>query len=105
MVEPGRALIARGGVDPRSGTSAAGGLSYVAVSWALLLQPLAGGKTRLVSRFRSSCSSDLATRVMNGAYLTGSIGFVMDRRMLRGIKARVENASSGEQSLPPAEVP
>ena len=89
-------LIARGGEDPRSGAALSEGLgeSYVAVSWALLLEPLAGGKTRLVSRFRSSSSSDLTTRVMNGPYFAGSIGFVMDRRMLRGIKDRAEGSGA-----------
>ena len=45
-----------------------------------------------VSRFRSTSSQDVATRIMNGPYLTESIGFVTDHRMLRGIKARVERA-------------
>ena len=93
-VEPNRALIARAGEIPSAASAAtkdaAAKHSYVTVSWALLLEPRPGDRTRLVSRFRSDCSSDLATRVLNGRYLTEAVGFVMDRRMLRGIKERAE---------------
>jgi hypothetical protein len=102
-VEPGRFLIARAGVDPRTGAALSDAAakaadttakSFVAVSWALLLEPHPDGTTRLVSRFRSTCSNDLATRILSGAYLTEAIGFAMDRRMLRGIKQRAERSAT-----------
>jgi hypothetical protein len=87
VVEPGRALIAHAGIDPTTGRANG---DDVAVSWALLLTPLPGGRTRVVSRFRSHYPGDLASCLAYGPYLTESIGFVMDRRMLRGIKQRAE---------------
>jgi hypothetical protein len=42
----------------------------------------------VVSRFRSACSEDLATRLLQGPTLLEPIGFAMDRRMLLGIRER-----------------
>jgi len=59
-------------------------------SWQWLLRPIRGGAaTRLVSRQRNTHPSK--ERVM--WRLIEPIGFVMERRMLRGIKQRVEASS------------
>lgn len=63
----------------------------VAVSWAFLLEPTAEGGTLLKSRYRCACSNDLATRLQYGPAIVEPVGFAMDRRMLRGIKQRVES--------------
>lgn len=85
-LEPGRYLLGHDAPDP---TAVASGQPWVTVTWLFHLEPLDGGGTRLISRFRSDCSDDLATRLRTGPYLTESIGFVMDRQMLKGIEQRV----------------
>jgi hypothetical protein len=63
------------------------------IGWLFCLEPLDGGRrTRLVSRFRSSYEGDWRANLQFGPYFTESIGFVMDRRMLLGVKERVEAA-------------
>jgi hypothetical protein len=66
------------------------GRPWASVSWLFFLEPIGETRSRLVSRFRSACSDDLASRLAYGPYVTESIGFVMDRRMLLGVKERVE---------------
>jgi hypothetical protein len=53
------------------------------------VEPLGAGRCRVVSRFRTACSDDLATRLMQGPALLEPVGFAMDRRMLLGIRERV----------------
>lgn len=63
----------------------------VSVSWLFFVEPLEGGRSRFISRFRSHYAGKrLATRLAYGPYVTESIGFAMDRRMLLGVKERVE---------------
>jgi len=86
-VEPGRYFLAHA---PR-----AAGESWAAVSWLFLVEPLSPGRSRFISRFRSDCSDDLATRLAYGPLLVEPVGFVMDRRMLRGVKERAERGRRG----------
>jgi hypothetical protein len=65
---------------------------FAALSWLFLVEPLPGGGTRLISRFRSSYSDDVATRLQYGPTFVEPVGFVMDRRMLLGIRERAEAA-------------
>lgn len=74
-IEPGRAIIL-GGDDPPT-------------SWGFILEPIDEASTRLISRFRQNFEPTpgniLAWRVF-----TDPITFVMERKMLQGIKARAE---------------
>lgn len=89
-VEPGRWFVVEAGEEFRiwpdlDREKAAHG------SWLFYVEPLDDGRrSRVISRFRADFTDDLATRLMYGPWLTESIGFVMDRRMLIGIKERVE---------------
>jgi hypothetical protein len=85
-VEPGRSLVAVAPADEKARNS---GKPWAAASWAFLLDPRSAGGCRVVSRFRSACSDDLATRLMQGPALLEPVGFAMDRRMLLGIRDRV----------------
>jgi hypothetical protein len=91
-VQPAERLLVSAGLDPETGKAPVSGSQrrYVAVSWLFQLEPLPGGRTRLISRYRCACSGDLATRLAYGPYIAESVGFVMDRRMLLGIKQRAE---------------
>lgn len=91
-IEPGRYFVAHATPHKPAKGAAARAVSepWVTVSWLFLVEPIAGGRSRFISRFRSACSDDVATRLAYGPYVTESIGFVMDRRMLLGVKQRAE---------------
>ncbi len=82
-VEPGRALVLRGGVP--MGEKA----SPYDSTWAFVLRDGSGGTTRLVVRERYGYSRWWARFIVEPTEL---ISFVMSRRMLRGIRDRAERA-------------
>jgi hypothetical protein len=84
-VERGRYLVAH--AAPRAKDEAR---PWVEASWLFLVEPLGPGHCRLVSRYRAACSEDLRTRLSFGPAIVEPIGSEMDRRMLVGVKARVE---------------
>lgn len=86
-VDPGRSLVA---YSPSTEPEPKPGAPWTSVSWAFLLEPLSNGCCRVVSRFRSACSDDVATLLFQGPTFLEPIGFAMDRRMLLGIRERVE---------------
>jgi hypothetical protein len=83
VVQPGRALVLRGGV-PIGRTP-----SPYEFTWAFVLRDQADGSTRLVVRERYGYSRWWACLLVEPAEL---ISFVMSQRMLRGIKQRAERA-------------
>jgi hypothetical protein len=58
--------------------------------WSLVLEPSAHGMTRLLDRHRSEPRPGLAGSLSDAFWLVGT--FLMERGMLRGIKARAERA-------------
>lgn len=58
-------------------------------TWAFCLQPLSATSTRLINRSRLSYSPTFANRLMWRA-ITDPVFFVMERRMLLGIRDRAE---------------
>ena len=88
-LDPGRCFVAHG---PPDEAARAAGKPWSSGSWLFQLEELGPERCRLVSRVRADCSDDLATRLQSGPALLEPIGFVMDRRMLRGIKQRAEQA-------------
>jgi hypothetical protein len=83
VVEPGRALVLRGGV-PIARTP-----PPYDFTWAFVLRDRADGSTRLVVRERYGYSRWWAWSLVEPAEL---VSFVMSQRMLRGIKERAERA-------------
>jgi hypothetical protein len=63
---------------------------WSSASWLFFLEPLGETRCRLISRFRSTCSADLKTRLKMGPTILEPVGFAMDRRMLLGVKERIE---------------
>ena len=59
-------------------------------SWLFLVEPIGDRRSRLISRYRADCSSDLPTRLAFGPTLLEAVSFAMDRRMLLGVKERAE---------------
>ena len=96
-LERGRWLVAHGPADQEA---KAAGRPWVAVSWLFYVEPIEGGKSRCISRYRADYSDDLRTRVSFGPSLLEPIGFAMDRRMLLGVKERAER--SHVRALPAA---
>ena len=90
-VEEGRHFVAYGAPDE---AARAAGKPWAAVSWLFAIEPLGPRSCRVISRYRCATSDDLATRLSLGPTLLEPIGFAMDRRMLLGIKERVERDAS-----------
>ena len=94
-IEPGRALVLQIRVDTQ--TKKAFDLSdtmpdeYLNQSWVFFLEDLDQGTTRLISRSRNDWNQSLANTLVFGVF--GPISLVMDRKMLLGIKQRVESTA------------
>ncbi len=93
LIEPQRALVI---VTPGSFEATAGTLLPFA-SWAFILQPLDETACRLIIRFRSTYHLSLGGFLINQALLE-PIHFVMERKMLLGIKQRSERANTSRQT-------
>jgi hypothetical protein len=86
-VERGRYVLAFAGEDRQARDA---GKPWSAVSWLFFVEPVGERRCRVISRYRAACSDDVATRLAYGPTLLEPVSFVMDRRMLLGIKQRAE---------------
>ncbi len=68
-------------------------------SWAFVLEPVSEDKTRLLIRFRLRHAPSLPTAFLREAVL-GPVHFLMERKMLLGIKERVEAHRTEEELAP-----
>lgn len=95
-VEEGRGFVAAPRIDLETGRDVPPGEPlpprHLAVSWGFFLDPVGRDRTRFVSRYRVSYPDDLAHRLQTGPLFVEPIGYVMDRRMLIGVKERAEAA-------------
>jgi hypothetical protein len=97
FVEPNRSLVLGGRVDaqtkgPLTLEDKSPGAYYEA-SWAFFLQPVDARTTRLIERFRMDWGPETFS---NGLFYRGILepgSFIIERRMLLGIKERVETTS------------
>jgi hypothetical protein len=69
-----------------------------AVSWAFVLEPLPGGRTRLVERIRGRMESEAGVPQLMGRMLGFGI-FVMTQRQMLGLKARAERLGRDRAAL------
>jgi len=94
-VELGRSFVVSDVFDPSTGQGpvAEHPERWVHVSWLFLVEPLGPERSRFVSRYRVAYGRDWRMRLMYGSWTIESIGFVMDRGMLVGVKKRAERAS------------
>lgn len=86
-LERGHYFVVHAPADP---AARAAGKPWADASWLFLVEPVGEGRSRFISRYRCATSDDLASRLGFGPTLLEPIGFAMDRRMLLGLKARVE---------------
>lgn len=78
-IEPARAIIL-GGDDPLT-------------TWAFVLEPIDDKSTRLIVRWRQDYEPSVGN-VIGWRLVTDPITFVMERKLLQGIKLRVESVAS-----------
>ncbi len=64
----------------------------LSTTWAFLLLEQPDGTTRLLSRTRYHHADDLRSRLMGGPLLVEPLSFVMERKMLRVVKALAESS-------------
>jgi hypothetical protein len=81
-VDPGRALVLRGGI-PASVTRS----SPYDFTWAFVLRPASGGTTRLVVRERYAYAHRWVAAVVEPVEV---VSLIMSRRMMHGIRQRSE---------------
>ena len=88
VIEAPHALVLSSPGDPEEAMAA----GYPAMSWAFVLGSLDEKTTRLVIRCRSDYKLTMTSVLMNQIFLE-PIQFIMERKMLLGIKQRVERVS------------
>lgn len=64
--------------------------SYVNLSWTFFLEKIDTTATRLITRWRSDFRVPEKQEIFYNETFTEPVGFVMEHKMLRGIKTRVE---------------
>lgn len=69
--------------------------SYMACSWIFFLQPVNAGTTRLIERFRLDWNESWKYTLLSRAVLEPA-SFIMERKMLLGIKRRAEALGTQE---------
>jgi hypothetical protein len=84
-VDPGRALVLRGGIPATVARS-----SPYDFTWAFVLCPASGGTTRLVVRERYAYAHRWVAAVVEPVEL---VSFIMSRRMMHGIRQRSDRHS------------
>ena len=93
ILEPRKALVLHG--DTRTGEPFPNMKpgDYLAVSWGFYLDERPDGTTRLVERWLSDWNDSLQNRVFYRLFLEPG-AFIMERKMLLGIKERAERLAS-----------
>ena len=91
-IEPERALVLLQRVDVNTGKTFQPGdrmpEKYQNMSWLFFLDESDDGTTRLISRSRNDWNPSLGNTIFYGIF--GALTMEMDRKMLKGIKERVE---------------
>jgi hypothetical protein len=99
VAEPNRALVLR--VKRTREDAFADGMAFA--SWAFVISPVAAGRVRLLARWRSDFEPAVVPFVT--WHVVEPVHFVMERRMLRGIRDRAERLarerSAGVRSIDP----
>ncbi|HEX3622582.1 MAG TPA: hypothetical protein VHT97_09720 [Acidimicrobiales bacterium] len=84
VLDPGHALVLQ---TPREPDEVIEG--FAVATWAFVLTPSPGGGTRLLVRWRADYKPTVVSTLASH-YLLEPVHFVMERKMLLGIKARAE---------------
>lgn len=87
QVQPGHFFVAASAIAPPAGASDAPS-QPVRVSWLFLVEAIDALRCRFISRFRLDVPADAPAGF--GPWLMEPVGFVMDRRMLLGVRERAQ---------------
>jgi hypothetical protein len=92
IMEPGHALVLHTGAKPTSGPASAErtGQDPPNLSWAFIIKDIDGRQSRLFSRYRADYGPGWAQALGYGPWITEPVGYVMDLKMLAGIRWRAE---------------
>lgn len=107
VLQPQRALVLASGVTDENAPAIPGDYmkGEIASTWAFILHPLDDERTRLIIRFRSDWQPSAIASLVNAVALE-PVHFIMERRMLLGIKERAEDRYAAmRQKGKPDEVP
>ena len=92
IVEPGHALVLHARAGPDSGESTS--QDPPDLSWAFIIKKeAAGGQSRLFSRYRADYGPGWTQALGYGPWIVEPVSFVMDLKMLAGIRWRAEQAA------------
>ena len=96
ILTPERTLVLH--LDTRTGPRLLGMKSgdYENLVWGFHLEPIEGGGTRLIERFRSDHNPS-ALNSLTSRLVLEPASFLMERKMLQGIKERAEGAKLAQQ--------
>ena len=99
-VEPERVIVLHGdtragplGAELSSGTMKMKPGDYMATTWVFFVERVDAHTTRLIERFRLDWNPKLVITLANRCLLEPA-SFIMERKMLLGIKQRVERGRS-----------
>jgi hypothetical protein len=92
ILEPNRVLVLHGDTrtDPQSSIPGTPPGFFMNVLWTFFLEPVGDHATRLIERFRLDYSQSLQNKIYFGVFLEPG-AFIMERKMLLGIKSRAES--------------
>ncbi len=98
VLEPGRALVLFGLIDPATGCSfkPTDKLpdNYFATGWGFYLDPIDARTTRLIERFQIDWNPPSFLNTLGNRVILEPASFVMERKMLLGIKQRAEERTT-----------
>ncbi len=96
IVQPGRTLVLHGESLRPKGVAVLHAGTYSNLTWSFHLRPINDQTTRLIERLRADWPDDWRRTLLIRAYLEPGT-FIMQRRMLLGIKERAERAWAERQ--------
>ena len=94
ILEPNRVMVLHGDsrIDQNPSMPAMKAGDYLAVLWTFFVEPIDAQTTRLIERFRLDYTPGTQNNVMYRGFLEPG-SFIMERKMLLGIKQRAEGQS------------
>jgi hypothetical protein len=100
LLEPNRAMVL---VSPSDAERISRGGHAQSGTWTFILEPINNHATRLILRSRGAQDESFGAMLF-GRLVFDPVHFIMERKMMLGIKQRAENAGRATSSLEPSAV-
>jgi hypothetical protein len=91
FLEPGRGYLLSGDISTMGQPDNAPAKEPIMIGWLFYSYPLDEKSCRVISRWRVEYTPSFKNDLSFGKYIIEPLGFVMDRKMLLGIKQRAES--------------